>query len=152
MESNNNVSDYLSSSPTATLYAEDIEKLQKFIDDSQKKLNIMVMGQAGVGKSTLINAVVRKEVAQTGIGRPVTTEIAEYSGSGGISPRAAGIRVSAESILLQRLSANCSFIEFSDKFRRQSADFEEFARFAVGTFKLFTGFAVQQCFAQTGAV
>lgn len=35
-------------------------------------LNIIVAGKTGVGKSTLINAVFRDKLAETGIGRPVT--------------------------------------------------------------------------------
>ena len=37
-----------------------------------KKLNIIIAGKTGVGKSTLINAVFREKMAETGIGRPVT--------------------------------------------------------------------------------
>lgn len=35
-------------------------------------VNLLVTGKTGVGKSTLINAVFRKEIAVTGVGRPVT--------------------------------------------------------------------------------
>ena len=35
-------------------------------------LNIIVAGRTGVGKSTLINAVFREHIANTGIGKPVT--------------------------------------------------------------------------------
>lgn len=37
-----------------------------------KNLNIIVAGKTGVGKSTLINSVFRENLAETGIGRPVT--------------------------------------------------------------------------------
>ncbi|MFT8311724.1 MAG: GTPase [Sporolactobacillus sp.] len=40
-----------------------------------KKINIMVAGKSGVGKSTLINAVFGEEMAQTGIGKPVTDKM-----------------------------------------------------------------------------
>jgi len=36
------------------------------------RLNIIVAGKTGVGKSTLINAVFRDKLAETGIARPVT--------------------------------------------------------------------------------
>lgn len=36
------------------------------------RFNLAIFGKTGVGKSTLINAVFGKEVAKTGIGRPVT--------------------------------------------------------------------------------
>lgn len=40
-----------------------------------KTLNIMVVGKSGVGKSTLINGLFRGNFAETGLGRPVTSEI-----------------------------------------------------------------------------
>ncbi len=40
-----------------------------------KNLNIIVAGKTGVGKSTLINYIFREQLAQTGIGRPVTQHI-----------------------------------------------------------------------------
>ena len=38
-----------------------------------KTLNIIVAGKTGVGKSTLINAVFKEKLAETGMGKPVTT-------------------------------------------------------------------------------
>lgn len=40
-----------------------------------KVLNIVVAGKTGVGKSTLINAVFREKLAETGVGKPVTTHM-----------------------------------------------------------------------------
>jgi len=40
-----------------------------------KRLNIIVIGKSGVGKSTLINSLFRGNFADTGLGRPVTQEI-----------------------------------------------------------------------------
>lgn len=40
-----------------------------------KHLNIIVTGKSGAGKSTLINSIFRGDLAETGIGRPVTKEI-----------------------------------------------------------------------------
>jgi uncharacterized protein (DUF697 family)/GTPase SAR1 family protein len=40
-----------------------------------KILNIIVVGKSGVGKSTLINSLFRGNFAETGLGRPVTSEI-----------------------------------------------------------------------------
>lgn len=40
-----------------------------------KTVNIMVVGKSGVGKSTLINSLFRGNFAETGLGRPVTSEI-----------------------------------------------------------------------------
>ncbi|MCR5798315.1 MAG: GTP-binding DUF697 domain-containing protein [Eubacterium sp.] len=42
---------------------------------SLNTLNIIVAGKTGVGKSTLINAVFRDNLAETGIGKPVTTHM-----------------------------------------------------------------------------
>ncbi len=39
------------------------------------RLNIMVIGKSGVGKSTLINSLFRGNFAETGLGRPVTRDI-----------------------------------------------------------------------------
>ncbi len=39
------------------------------------KLNIIVAGKTGVGKSTLINSVFRDNLAETGMGKPVTTHM-----------------------------------------------------------------------------
>lgn len=40
-----------------------------------KTLNIIVAGKTGVGKSTLINAVFKDKLAETGMGKPVTTHM-----------------------------------------------------------------------------
>lgn len=40
-----------------------------------KKLNIIIVGKTGVGKSTLINSLFRGNFADTGLGRPVTQKI-----------------------------------------------------------------------------
>lgn len=44
-----------------------------------KTLNIIVAGKTGVGKSTLINSVFRENLAETGIGRPVTKHMRKIS-------------------------------------------------------------------------
>lgn len=41
-------------------------------------VNLLVTGKTGSGKSTLVNAVFRKEMARAGIGRPVTQEMKLY--------------------------------------------------------------------------
>jgi uncharacterized protein (DUF697 family)/GTP-binding protein EngB required for normal cell division len=40
--------------------------------------NILISGQTGVGKSTLINSVFRAQLAAEGVGRPVTTLVQRY--------------------------------------------------------------------------
>lgn len=44
-----------------------------------KTLNIIVAGKTGVGKSTLINGVFRENLAETGMGKPVTTHMRKIS-------------------------------------------------------------------------
>ena len=51
-----------------------IKAIEKKIKEL-KQLNIIVVGKSGVGKSTLINSIFRENLAETGIGRPVTTKI-----------------------------------------------------------------------------
>ena len=45
---------------------------------NKEKVNIIVAGKTGVGKSSLINYIFGKEVAKVGDGQPVTQEIQEY--------------------------------------------------------------------------
>ena len=47
-----------------------------------KKLNIMVLGKTGVGKSTLINNLFSEKIVDTGIGRPVTNVIRKIEKEG----------------------------------------------------------------------
>ena len=45
-------------------------------------LNIIVAGKTGVGKSTLINAVFREKLAETGMGKPVTDHMRKLTKKG----------------------------------------------------------------------
>lgn len=47
-----------------------------------KTLNIIVAGKTGVGKSTLINAVFRDNLAETGMGKPVTDHMRKITKKG----------------------------------------------------------------------
>ncbi|MCA5012071.1 MULTISPECIES: GTPase [unclassified Enterococcus] len=40
-----------------------------------KKVNLLIAGKSGVGKSTLINAIFGEELVKTGVGKPVTDDI-----------------------------------------------------------------------------
>ncbi|MBW4679365.1 MAG: GTP-binding DUF697 domain-containing protein [Microcoleus vaginatus WJT46-NPBG5] len=44
--------------------------------------NVLVIGKTGVGKSTLINAVFKERLAETGIGKPITQGIRQYTKPG----------------------------------------------------------------------
>jgi uncharacterized protein (DUF697 family)/GTP-binding protein EngB required for normal cell division len=46
--------------------------------------NLAVFGKTGVGKSTLVNAVFGSQVAETGMGRPVTRGLVYYRHPGGL--------------------------------------------------------------------
>lgn len=47
-----------------------------------KTLNVIVAGKTGVGKSTLINAVFREHLAETGMGKPVTAHMRKLEKKG----------------------------------------------------------------------
>lgn len=57
----------------------------KSIEEEEKKMhtaNLMVVGKTGVGKSTLINSVFRENLADTGIGAPVTRHLQRITKTG----------------------------------------------------------------------
>lgn len=45
----------------------------------QARLNIMLVGRAGVGKSTLVNSIFNEQIAPTGVGAPVTRKVTPYT-------------------------------------------------------------------------
>ncbi len=61
------------------------EMLKQKLDDALKKrgkVNIVIAGKTGVGKSTLVNAVFQGNMAETGDGRPVTKTTREINKEG----------------------------------------------------------------------
>lgn len=57
----------------------DFEKIIKDAQKDFKRTNILVLGKTGVGKSTLINSIFGEDLAKTGVGKPCTEGIKEYS-------------------------------------------------------------------------
>jgi len=61
------------------------EEIRKQVEEAFRKrgrVNIVIAGRSGVGKSTLVNAVFHGRIADTGQGRPVTREAREYTKDG----------------------------------------------------------------------
>ncbi|WP_033745468.1 GTPase [Helicobacter pylori] len=55
-----------------------MSKLFEFIKKEKPKMNILLMGATGVGKSSLINALFDEEIAKTGVGKPITQHLEKY--------------------------------------------------------------------------
>lgn len=55
------------------------EEVHQDAKGSYGRFNLLIMGNSGVGKSSLINAVFNRKVAPTGIGMPVTRGLSFYS-------------------------------------------------------------------------
>lgn len=67
--------------PEIDIYAIFDKWNEKFEKETEKmqRVNILVTGKTGVGKSTVINSVFGKELANTGSGIPITAEIEKYT-------------------------------------------------------------------------
>lgn len=63
------------------VFTEVLKKTQEELRN-MKKANILIVGKTGVGKSTLINNIFREEMAETGIGKPVTQHLKKISKEG----------------------------------------------------------------------
>jgi len=63
------------------VFSEAFKKIEEELKN-MKNVNILIVGKTGVGKSTLINSVFRSEMAETGIGKPVTPHLKKISKEG----------------------------------------------------------------------
>lgn len=54
------------------------EEAEKEAIEKKEKINILLMGQSGVGKSTLINAFFGVDMAKAGVGAPVTKRLEKF--------------------------------------------------------------------------
>lgn len=58
---------------------EEIKKLNEEFNENFRKPNIVLSGKTGVGKSTLINAVFGRHLAEAGEGKPVSQALKEFN-------------------------------------------------------------------------
>lgn len=58
---------------------EEVKKLNKEFNKDFLKPNIVLSGKTGVGKSTLVNAIFGKNLAEAGEGKPVSQALEEYN-------------------------------------------------------------------------
>jgi uncharacterized protein (DUF697 family)/GTPase SAR1 family protein len=63
------------------VFNEAFNKIEKELNN-MSKVNILIVGKTGSGKSTLINSVFRADMAETGIGSPVTQHLKKISKEG----------------------------------------------------------------------
>ncbi|WP_390121232.1 GTPase [Helicobacter pylori] len=55
-----------------------MSKMLEHIKKEKPKMNVLLMGATGVGKSSLINALFGKEIAKVGVGKPITQHLEKY--------------------------------------------------------------------------
>ncbi|WP_100976066.1 GTPase [Helicobacter pylori] len=55
-----------------------MSKMLEHIKKEKPKMNVLLMGATGVGKSSLINALFGKEIAKAGVGKPITQHLEKY--------------------------------------------------------------------------
>ncbi|EJB86719.1 hypothetical protein HPHPH11_0963 [Helicobacter pylori Hp H-11] len=54
------------------------EHFKNLKDIKESKMNILLMGYTGSGKSSLINALFGEEIAKAGVGKPITQHLEKY--------------------------------------------------------------------------
>ncbi len=55
-----------------------MSKMLEHIKKEKPKMNVLLMGGIGVGKSSLINALFGKEIAKAGVGKPITQHLEKF--------------------------------------------------------------------------
>ncbi|WP_187938967.1 GTPase [Helicobacter pylori] len=55
-----------------------MEKMREVIKKEKPKMNVLIMGATGVGKSSLINALFGQEIAKAGVGKPITQHLEKF--------------------------------------------------------------------------
>ncbi|MGL2851931.1 GTPase [Helicobacter pylori] len=55
-----------------------MSKMLEHIKKEKPKMNVLLMGGTGVGKSSLINALFGKEIAKAGVGKPITQHLEKF--------------------------------------------------------------------------
>ncbi|GAA8181101.1 hypothetical protein NP0158_07830 [Helicobacter pylori] len=55
-----------------------MSKMLEHIKKEKPKMNVLLMGATGVGKSSLINALFGKEIAKVGVGKSITQHLEKY--------------------------------------------------------------------------
>ncbi|EPB7489225.1 YcjF family protein, partial [Campylobacter jejuni] len=67
-----------------SFFNEIMTKFEKIKKEEQEnnKLNVLILGKTGAGKSTLINTVFGEKVAKTGSGSPITANLNKYEKDG----------------------------------------------------------------------
>ncbi|MFP5989709.1 GTPase [Helicobacter pylori] len=55
-----------------------MSKMLEHIKKEKPKMNVLLMGATGMGKSSLINALFGKEIAKAGVGKPITQHLEKY--------------------------------------------------------------------------
>lgn len=75
------------SADASAIFGKAFSEFQKYMNEEVKNniLNILILGKSGVGKSSLINAVFGKKLAETGQGKPVTNGFEKFGDDNGLN-------------------------------------------------------------------
>lgn len=65
-----------------TVFLREVRQAYQAQKKQSNNFNVLIIGKTGVGKSTLVNALFGKYLSETGVGRPITQNIAEYHKKG----------------------------------------------------------------------